>query len=98
MKIEKVITIKNKSGLHARPAALFVQIANKYDSSIAVRKGKQEVNGKSIMGIMMLAAGKGDKVSICADGDDAEEALRELESLLLSDVESMGTFGRKAKK
>ena len=86
MIIEKEIVIKNKSGLHARPAALFVQIANKYDCDISVRKGKQKVNGKSIMGIMMLAAEKGSKISIVAEGDDAKNATKELENLLLSDT------------
>ena len=87
MKVEKLITIKNKLGLHARPAALFVQIANKFDSDISVSKGKQKVNGKSIMGIMMLAAGKGARISIAAEGPDAEEAVRELEKLLVRDTE-----------
>ena len=86
MIVEKKITIKNESGLHARPAALFVQIANKYDCEINVKKGRQKVNGKSIMGIMMLAAEKGSKISIIADGADAEEATKELESLLLSET------------
>jgi len=86
-RVEKHITIRNKLGLHARPAALFVQIANKFDSDISVVKGKQKVNGKSIMGIMMLAAGKGAKIYITADGPDAEEAVRELEKLLLKDAE-----------
>jgi len=84
MKAQKKVTIKNKSGLHARPAALFVQIANKYDSEINVRKGRQMVNGKSIMGIMMLAAEMGSKVTIVAKGSDAFEAVKELEGLLLS--------------
>ena len=84
--IEKKIVIKNKSGLHARPASLFVQIANKYDCEISIRKGKQKVNGKSIMGIMMLAAEKGSKVVIIADGEDAKEAVQELEGLLLSET------------
>lgn len=87
MKVEKNIIIKNRLGLHARPAALFVQIANKFDSEISVSKGKQKVNGKSIMGIMMLAAGKGSRISIVAEGQDAEEAVRELEKLLLQDAE-----------
>ena len=86
MIVEKKITIKNESGLHARPAALFVQIANKYDCEINVKKGKQKVNGKSIMGIMMLAAEKGSKISIIADGADAEDAAKELEGLLLSET------------
>lgn len=86
MTVEKKIVIKNKSGLHARPAALFVQIANKYDSDISVRKGRQKVNGKSIMGIMMLAAEKGSRITIVAEGDDAKEAVRELEAILLSET------------
>ncbi len=79
---KKVVTIKNKQGLHARPAALFVQIASKYDSEITVKKGKETVNGKSIMGILMLAANRGSKVTIEAVGDDAEKAILELEALL----------------
>lgn len=86
MKIEKKLVIRNKSGLHARPASLFVQIANKYDCDIAVRKGKQKVNGKSIMGIMMLAAEKGSVLVVIAEGSDAKEAVKELEELLLSET------------
>ena len=85
--VEKAVVIKNKQGLHARPAALFVQIANKFDSDVTVIKGRTKVNGKSIMGIMMLEAGKGAKVTIIAKGEDAETAVAELESLLLSDIE-----------
>ena len=85
MNIEKLIIIKNKQGLHARPAALFVQIANKFNCDITLQKGKQKINGKSIMGIMMLEAGAGSKIIITAAGVDAEEAMRELEGLLLSD-------------
>ena len=85
--VERAVVIKNKQGLHARPAALFVQIANKFDSDITVIKGKTKVNGKSIMGIMMLEAGKGSKVTIITKGEDAENAMAELESLLLSDIE-----------
>jgi len=97
MLVEKRIVIKNKSGLHARPASLFVQIANKYESDISVKKGKQKVNGKSIMGIMMLAAEKGSKIVIMAEGDDAKEAVHELEGLLLNeDIEDIN--GKKAKK
>ncbi len=84
--IEKEIIIKNEAGLHARPAALFVQIANKYDSEISVKKGKRVVNGKSIMGIMMLAAAKGSKIIVAANGQDADKALEELEKLLLGEI------------
>lgn len=82
---ERVVTIKNKQGLHARPAAMFVQIANKYNSEITITKGRQKVNGKSIMGIMMLAAGAGSRVTIIANGDDADVAASELERLLQTD-------------
>ena len=85
MMAEKIITIKNKQGLHARPAALFVQIANKFGCDITISKGKQKVNGKSIMGIMMLEAGAGTKVTIVAKGADAEQAVAELVKLLLND-------------
>lgn len=85
MLVEKKIIIQNKSGLHARPAAVFVQIANKFDSAVTVTKGKQKVNGKSIMGILMLAAGKGQTVSIQAKGSDAEQAVEELSEILLAD-------------
>lgn len=88
MIVEKSIIIKNKQGLHARPAALFVQIANKFDSDIAVSKGKLKVNGKSIMGIMMLEAGKGARITLSIKGNDAEQAMKELEGLLSSDIEN----------
>lgn len=82
--IKKSMIIRNKLGLHARPAALFVQIANKYDAEISVKKGRQLVNGKSIMGLMMLAASRGSKIDIIAKGNDAQEAVRELERLVSS--------------
>ena len=80
--IKKIIVIENTLGLHARPAALFVQLANKFQSEIFVEKKDQKVNGKSIMGIMTLAAGKGQKITITADGNDAEKAVNALEKLL----------------
>ncbi|MDD4910582.1 MAG: HPr family phosphocarrier protein [Candidatus Omnitrophica bacterium] len=85
MKLSRRIVIKNKQGLHARPAALFVQAANKYDSSIKVKKGGEEVNGKSIMGILMLAAEKGSRLEVTVEGEDADKALEELERLLTQD-------------
>ena len=90
MVIEKKMIIKNKQGLHARPAALFVQMANKFTSEIIVQKGKQQVNGKSIMGIMMLAAARGSHIIIKANGDDAKEAVAELESLLSGRIDELG--------
>ena len=87
MVVERTVIIKNKQGLHARPAALFVQMANKFNSDITIAKGRNKINGKSIMGIMMLEAGSGSKVIITANGDDAEQAIVELERLLFSDIE-----------
>jgi phosphocarrier protein len=81
-KIEKEISIVNRLGLHARPAALFVRIASRYRSEIWVSKEGEEVNGKSIMGLMMLAAGQGSKLRIRCDGLDAEKAMEELEQLI----------------
>jgi len=83
--IEKEIKVMNSQGLHARPAALFVQIAVKYDSNITVTKDGESVNGKSIMGILMLGAQKGSVVSIKVDGNDAEALLTELEEFLIKD-------------
>ena len=81
-KIEREATIVNPHGLHARPAALFVQLACKFNSKITIRKGSEKVNGKSIMGILMLAAGAQAKIVIEAEGDDAEAAVKELEGFL----------------
>ncbi|MDD5408658.1 MAG: HPr family phosphocarrier protein [Candidatus Omnitrophica bacterium] len=83
--IKKELTVRNGQGLHARPAALFVQVANKFDSRITVRHEGEEVNGKSIMGILMLGAEKGSLVIVEADGSDAEQALIELEKIISSE-------------
>ena len=80
--IKKKIIVKNEQGLHARPAALFVQIANKFDSRITVSRGEEEVNGKSIMGILMLGAEKGSSILIEADGADAQAAIEELAKVI----------------
>jgi len=85
--IRKKLIVKNKQGLHARPAALFVQIANKFDARITVRRDKEEVNGKSIMGILMLGAEKGSSIVIEADGDDAHLAILELEKVVSNEEE-----------
>ncbi len=80
--IRKELTVKNKQGLHARPAALFVQVANKFDARIRVKRNKEEVNGKSIMGILMLGAEQGSSIIIEAEGDDAHTAILELEKII----------------
>ena len=81
-KIEKELIIVNRLGLHARPAAMFVRIASRHRAEIWVSKEGEEVNGKSIMGLMMLAAGQGSKLRIRCDGSDADKALEELEELI----------------
>lgn len=82
--IEKEIAIVNRLGLHARPAAMFVRIASRFRSEIWVAKEGEEINGKSIMGLMMLAAGQGSKLQIRCEGPDAPELLREIEVLINS--------------
>lgn len=81
-KIEKEIVIINRLGLHARPAANFVRIASRYRSEIWVEKEGEQINGKSIMGLMMLAAGQGSKLMIRCEGPDADKAMEELEALI----------------
>ena len=81
-KVEKEITIINRLGLHARPAAMFVRIASRYRSEIWVEKEGEQINGKSIMGLMMLAAGQGSKLLIRCDGPDADKAMQEIEDLI----------------
>ncbi|HEX8898013.1 MAG TPA: HPr family phosphocarrier protein [Chthoniobacterales bacterium] len=81
-KIEKEITIVNRLGMHARPAALFVRIANGGRSEVWVEKDGEKINGQSIMGLMMLAAGPGSKLNICCEGPDADKVMEQLEQLI----------------
>ena len=81
--IEKSLKITNKHGLHARPAAQFVKIAGKFTSDIKVIKDGLEVNGKSIMGIMMLAAEPGSEIILSINGQDEEEAFNALSDLII---------------
>jgi phosphocarrier protein len=83
-KVEKEITIVNRLGLHARPSAMFVRVASRFRSEIWVAKEGEEINGKSIMGLMMLAAGQGSKLLVRAEGPDAAEAIKGLEELVAS--------------
>ena len=83
-KLEKELTIVNRLGLHARPAAMFVRIASRHRAEIWVSKEEEEINGKSIMGLMMLAAGQGSKLRIRCEGPDADKAMEELEELIKS--------------
>jgi len=79
---ERKLIIQNRLGLHARAAAQFVQLANQYSSEIFIEKDGEEVNGKSIMGILMLAAPKGTSIVLRTQGDDAENALDALQALV----------------
>ena len=83
-KLQKELTIVNRLGLHARPAAMFVRIASRHRAEIWVSKEEEEINGKSIMGLMMLAAGQGSKLRIRCEGPDADKAMEELEELIKS--------------
>lgn len=82
MTLNKDLTIRNKMGMHARPAAQFVKRASQFKCDIWVEKDDEPVNGKSIMGLMMLAAGKGETIKLITDGADAEEAMAALEELV----------------
>ena len=82
VKISKEFVVLNKQGIHARPAALFVKTANKFDCEIFVEKDGEKVNGKSIMGLMMLAAGPGSRLTLLAEGNDAAHAVVEIEALI----------------
>lgn len=80
--VERTVTVSNRQGLHARPAAEFVKLASNFESEIFVEKEELEVNGKSIMGVMMLAAEPGATLAIRADGEDSGEAVDALVDLV----------------
>ncbi|MFZ5988651.1 MAG: HPr family phosphocarrier protein [Bacillota bacterium] len=82
--VEETIIITNPTGLHARPAALFVQTAGKFTSNIWIKKGGKKVNAKSIMGLMSLAVSRGTEITIGAEGEDQEQAIKELIDLVTS--------------
>jgi phosphocarrier protein len=77
----KELLVQNKMGIHARPAAMIVRVTNRFKSEVFVEKDEEQVNGKSIMGLMMLAAAKGTTVKFIATGDDAPQMLTEIEAL-----------------
>src|SRR3954467_2166882 len=81
-KFGKELTIQNRLGLHARPSAMFVKVCSRFRCDVWVEKDGERVNGKSIMGLMMLAAGQGSKLSVCCEGADGERALQEIEALI----------------
>ena len=83
VKITEEFTIGNELGFHARPAALFVKTANSFQSEILVKKGKEEVDGKSIINLLTLAAAKGEKITVTAEGKDSAEAIKNLKKILV---------------
>ena len=87
MLIKRRIQIRNSQGLHARPASMFARIANKFESDVTVKKDSELVNGKSIMGLLTLAANQGCFVEIEVSGEDADAAIKALEEFLTNDKE-----------
>ena len=85
--IKRPLDIINKLGLHARAASKFVKLASRFESDVRLRKGEREANGKSIMGVMMLAAEQGAEVVVAAEGEDEIEAVEKLAELLASNFE-----------
>lgn len=79
--IERDITVRNRAGLHTRPASMVVQTASKFDSDIFLRRDDYEINGKSVIGVMTLAAEQGASLTLVVDGDDEEEAIEALSEL-----------------
>jgi len=80
--LKRRLQIQTRQGLHARPAALFAQVANRFESSIRVKKGRRVVDGKSIMGLLTLAAASGSMLDVSIEGPDSQEALRALEQVV----------------
>jgi phosphocarrier protein len=80
--VSREMVVQNQLGLHARPASMFVKMATRFQCDILVEKEGEEVNGKSIMGLMMLAAAHGTKLTVTAEGSDAAEAVNDLEQLV----------------
>ena len=82
LKVAKDFVVANKLGIHARPAAMFVKVANQFDADVFVEKDGERVNGKSIMGLMTLEASQGVRIRVTATGDDAEQVLNEIQELI----------------
>lgn len=82
VKLSKELTIMNRLGLHARPSAMFVKTCSRFKCDVWVEKDGEQINGKSIMGLMMLAAGQGSKLQVTCEGVDAQKALQEIEAVI----------------
>lgn len=85
--VEKVVTVKNRAGIHARPAALIVKTANRYSSSLYIEKDDMRINGKSIMGIITLGASYKTELKIITEGSDEQEAMEAIEQLFVNRFE-----------
>ena len=83
-RVTRELTVVNKLGIHARPASMFVRLASQFDCEVIVEKDGESVNGKSIMNLMMLAAGPGSRIRVSAEGCDAARAVEQIETLVKS--------------
>ena len=84
-KLENLIEVKKEHGLHARPATIFVQLANKFNSSVRIEKDSEVIDGKSIIAILSLGVNSGMKVKLIIEGDDSQEAMQDLANFLQTD-------------
>ena len=91
--VSRTVTILNRTGLHARPAALFAQAAGRFSSTVRVLKGSQQADAGSVLALMLLAAGQGTEVTIEAEGEDEEAAVTALAAMLQSDFDQDDTIG-----
>jgi phosphotransferase system HPr (HPr) family protein len=91
--LETRITIAHEAGLQARPAALFVQVANKFTSRIWIAKGDKKVNAKSILGVMSLGVRQGDEITVIVNGDDEENAMSAMQKLIASNFSEVPQDG-----
>ena len=89
VRIERQVIVANKKGLHARPAAMFVQLADKYDVTVAIAKDKERINGKSIMGLLMLGAQYQTQLTLIVEGEAAEAAMKEFEEFFAKQEEEL---------
>lgn len=94
--VKCTVSVVHRQGLHARPAALFVQTAKRYKSRIILKKGRKIIDGKSIMGLLTLAAGKGARISIVANGSDAAQAVERLVGVLTTPLSATPAEKKKA--
>ena len=94
VRVQRTVTVVHRQGLHARPAAIFVQMAKQYSSRVTVKKGRKIVDGKSIMGLLTLAAHPGSRIVVMAEGSDAVEALERLCQLVSEPLPEISSSSR----